>query len=363
MAVGVTIDESPDFDFPVAKPTNGALPRTLLLSPPSVSSHPELLDRIASAHDRSVTDIQMLDRLALNLVSLPPATYDVILLLTDADNTRSESHRLIDRATLSTIVSSLKPGGEIKSQDGTFASAAHEAERREVILSGLVIEGDKVIKPLSTEAVSVPLRFGRNKAEGGAASTTLAVGTGAPSINSNGKRENGAVATAPAGVGFSDDMDDSDNGSLIDEDTLIYESDLVREIVQRESSLSSYNSNPSLTSHLLTAAECQPKPGKRRRACKDCTCGLAAKLEADDAEKRAKADSDLAALNNPQIVTLSKDDLDDDEIDFTVKGKVGSCGNCALGDAFRCDGCPYIGLPAFKPGEEVKLRVEDEGTF
>ncbi|KAF2420576.1 DUF689-domain-containing protein [Tothia fuscella] len=342
MSPSFTLDDTSDFNM-------SSSPRTLLLSPPSLSSHPEALNKIQAAHDRSTTDIQMLDRLALGLVSLPPATYDVILLLTDADGSRNELQKLVDRNIMGKLYEALKVGGKLRSQDGVLGSVDGN-EKTEAILAGLILVGSAAGggfgKPDTGVAQAVPLRFGRKKAaaNGGVAATSTngSTTTAQETVPLNGKRKSVALEAPvqPAGVGFVDFGDDLDaiitgeDDDLIDEDDLITEDDLARPIIQ--------------------PPECAPKAGKRRRACKDCTCGLKEKIEAEDATKRATADKDLKALK------IGADDLA--EMDFTVQGKVGSCGNCALGDAFRCDGCPYIGLPAFKPGEEVRL-VNDDVQF
>ncbi|KAI1140594.1 Fe-S cluster assembly protein dre2 [Hypoxylon sp. FL0543] len=334
----VTIDNTSDFDaFPSNPTQNGSSgPRTLLLAPPSIASHEEKLRDILASHDRSVTDLQMLDRLSAGLVKLPEATYDLILVLADADGTRSESTLLLNRVVFAKIVSTLKAGGKLQAQDGSLTQNSQAPDAREALLSGLLPGADGFTKLDDAAANAVPLKlgFGKNKKRS----------TAGPAVaNATVHQADGndasldlvppAVKPAPAGVGFVDFSDDfgipeyDGDDELIDEDTLLTEEDLNKP--------------------LAVPAECVPKLGKRRRACKDCTCGLAQKLEAEDAARRKQADTQLQALK------LDSNDLN--EVDFTIKGKVGSCGNCSLGDAFRCDGCPYIGLPAFKPGEEVRL--------
>lgn len=68
-------------------------------------------------------------------------------------------------------------------------------------------------------------------------------------------------------------------------------------------------------------------------ACANCSCGRA---EAEAAGKQAA---------KPKLTTAMLEHA----------GEGSSCGNCSLGDAFRCAGCPYRGLPAFKPGEKIEL--------
>ncbi|KAK5718981.1 electron carrier [Elasticomyces elasticus] len=363
MAPGVTIDNTSDFEMP----SSTHHPRTLLLAPPSVSAHPETLSRVAETHDRNATDIQMLDRLAMGLVALPAATYDVVLLLTDVDGSRTESLRLLDRNVMERLVASMKAGGRLRTQDGGFGTGSEGVtERTEAILAGLSLDenGGGMVKPDNTSAgpQTVKLSFGKKKANAAAVpangveaaqvskrksediSTTLASANG----NGNG---NGMMKATPDGVGFVDSNDDFDggfdDGSGYDDEDMDIPDDAELDRAERIDP-DSLLSEADRQKPIIVPDACKPNT-KRRRACKDCSCGLAERIAAEDKAKRSNADANLAKLSAADL----------NEVDFTVQGKVGSCGNCALGDAFRCDGCPYIGLPAFKPGEEVRLMNND----
>jgi anamorsin len=268
MAPALTIDNTPDFDLPTAATTKSSTAqRTLLLAPPSISSHPETLTRVAEAYDRNATDIQMLDRLAMGLVALPAATYDVVLLLTDVDGSRHESARLLDRSAMERLVASLKAGGRLRSQDGSFGSTAG-AEQTEAILAGLVDGGgDGMLKPDSAAgAQTVKLSFGKKKANAAAVplNSTEAAATAkrkSEDISNGLANGNGAsiIRSTPAGVGFVDSNDDFDGGfddgngydededmeipddaeleaaGQIDPDTLLTEEDRKKPIIVRES--------------------------------------------------------------------------------------------------------------------------------
>uniref|UniRef100_A0A7S1WWR9 Anamorsin homolog n=1 Tax=Alexandrium catenella TaxID=2925 RepID=A0A7S1WWR9_ALECA len=83
-------------------------------------------------------------------------------------------------------------------------------------------------------------------------------------------------------------------------------------------------------------SDCSSQP----KACANCSCGrkeLEDKVGADEAKKRLEQGKERSA-----------------------------CGSCYLGDAFRCETCPYRGLPAFKPGTKVELssgETEGSGQF
>lgn len=99
------------------------------------------------------------------------------------------------------------------------------------------------------------------------------------------------------------------------------------------------------TDREITMITCGKTKTRKKKACKDCSCGL-----------KEEENEEIDNIRNTQakIVKFSAEEIT--EIDFTIEGKsVGGCGSCSLGDAFRCSGCPYLGLPAFKPGQAISL--------
>lgn len=127
-------------------------------------------------------------------------------------------------------------------------------------------------------------------------------------LNFASKKETPAASGAPKVWQFN--PNDIAEDDLINTDDLLDDLDLKKPVVQDK-------------------FDCGTSKEGKKKACKNCTCGLAEELENDAVDKQKK------------------------NVEAPVKS---ACGSCYLGDAFRCASCPYLGMPAFKPGEKVKLN-------
>jgi hypothetical protein len=90
-----------------------------------------------------------------------------------------------------------------------------------------------------------------------------------------------------------------------------------------------------------TPPACGPDATGKKRACKNCSCGLA---EIEAAENAENVDEAIKARNEAAMQNVKS-----------------GCGSCAKGDAFRCASCPFLGKPAFEPGQEkMVLAMSDD---
>ena len=137
----------------------------------------------------------------------------------------------------------------------------------------------------------------------------------------------------------------------IDESTLLTDADLERPtLVKRE--------------------DCDVK--RTRKACKNCTCGLR-EILLDEKEPDDLVQAGFEAAPNKTASAASTAGARK-----MKSGVTSSCGNCYLGDAFRCGSCPYLGttllslLPAVSLesdaaalstiGRHARIRARSEGV-
>ncbi|KAF9109129.1 Anamorsin [Mortierella sp. AM989] len=329
---------------------------------------------LSSVGTQGAVNFEQLDRLAS--ISLPASTYNTIVTGAIAPSAYQHSD-----AVLATLAGTLLPGGGLSLTEPVLANstttlpALQQALARSAadLLSALKISGfiETTIlsqrkatnpeiqallqvwnlqadaaalegqiefveisakKPAYELGAAAALPWARKRATNPAPATPAATTT-KPAATSRVNKT--AVWTISA-----NDQDDED-AELEDEDDLLDESDLIKP-----------------TKEQLEAPECGPDSLKKKK-CKNCTCGMESEGELEEVQQDVEmGDASAGPVPTDSIVASKTNRWKESAITEVVPKALqpkSSCGNCYLGDAFRCGSCPYIGMPAFEPGQKVQL--------
>ena len=248
---------------------------------------------------------QLLERISSGAVELSSNQYSDIRFA-------GHNNEQIDlnQQTADVLFNAVVPGGHL--------SGLNSANNLPLMLAGFVHKDNNTFSKPAGSSQTVSLSRPNKKSSSSSSSSTSSSSVQVPRFKRAAPQQTASIVQ----------LDLGDDDDLIDENDLIMDD------------------STELSAAIILPAKCDPGPGKKRRkACKDCTCGLK-ELEEQEVDNHQQKQA--------AVVSLSTDDIA--EVDFTVPGKaVGGCGSCALGDAFRCDGCPYLGLPPFRPGEVVSI--------
>lgn len=244
-------------------------------------------------------NVENLDR--LQLANYKNSTFDVIISGAVAPQTLIHSGELLGE-----LIKLVKPRGSIVLQetvsDSDGSGVRSEAELLSLLkTSGWVDTTVKVISLSDSEKEHIQQSHNISKFR------VVELCAKKPDFEVGASSQLVFKKAVPASVAAVWKLDDTVEDDLIDSDKLLDDEDLKK---------------PDAASLKVCGTT-----GKRK-ACKNCSCGLAEELAAE------------AGAGEKAVPAQTKS----------------SCGNCYLGDAFRCASCPYLGMPAFKPGEKIRLN-------
>lgn len=316
--------------------------KSLILIHPAITEKPELLENAKADHilsETTITDQFLINKLNDASVVLEDGKYDIIYYVTPE---RAEDIQFPPRL-IPTLFKALVEEGKLYGLSDNL--------KIEALVNGFDISMEHEYhwvkkKSVSSAPVSLSLSAKKTKTDGSSklpsfkkTSSKVSVPTKQANISKLGKM---LSIVKLADVEFDDLADDNDSV----ESSYNEKSKFFDEANEDETSDSIEEDDlVNLSNEPITMVTCGKSKQRRRKACKDCTCGLKELEEQDIEDTRAK-----------QLEAIKFSTAELTEVDFTIEGKkVGGCGSCALGDAFRCSGCPYLGLPAFKPGQPIKL--------